>query len=112
MLLALRAGPPLPAESTDDDLRRALADTPREVLVGRAWLAGGDPGLLARLATTPVPVFPLHGRDLKGAGVPPGPPLGALLRDLREWWLAGGCLAGRDEVRAEMGRRLAPDPHR
>jgi hypothetical protein len=105
-LVALRTAPSLPAGSSDDDLRRALADTPREVLLGRVWLSGGDAGLLARLAALPVPEFPLHGRDLKAAGVPPGPELGTRLRELRAWWMVGGCVAGREEVRAEMERRL------
>ena len=107
MLAATRAGSAPPAEATDADLRRALADAPREVLVARVWLAGGDAGLLARLAALPVPVFPLHGRDLKSAGIPPGPALGALLRELRDWWLAGGCVAGVEELRAELARRMA-----
>jgi poly(A) polymerase/tRNA nucleotidyltransferase (CCA-adding enzyme) len=39
-LSALRAAP-APSPSADDaDLRRALADAPRKVLIGRAWLAG------------------------------------------------------------------------
>jgi poly(A) polymerase/tRNA nucleotidyltransferase (CCA-adding enzyme) len=107
MLVAVRAAPPPAPSATDDDLRRALADVPREVLVGRAWLAGGDPMLLARLAAMPAPVFALHGRDLTAAGVAPGPALGALLRDVREWWLAGGCVADAEALRAEMRRRLA-----
>jgi poly(A) polymerase/tRNA nucleotidyltransferase (CCA-adding enzyme) len=111
LLAALRAAPALPPAATDDDLRRALADTPREVLLGRAWLGGGDAGLLARLDAMAVPEFPLHGRDLKAAGMPPGPELGTRLRELRAWWMAGGCMAGPEEVRAEMGRRLAsPGP--
>jgi hypothetical protein len=106
LLVALRSGAALPPSAGDDDVRRALADVPREVLVGRAWLAGGDPGLLARLAAAPTPCFALHGRDLKAAGVPPGPRLGALLRELREWWMAGGCVADGAALRAEMRRRL------
>ncbi len=105
-LAALRAGTALPPSAAADDIRRALAEVPREVLLGRAWLAGGDAGLLARLAAMPAPVFALHGRDLKAAGMPAGPALGALLRELREWWLARGCLAGAAELRSEMRRRL------
>jgi hypothetical protein len=110
MLLALRAGPAPPPDAPDADLRRALADTPRDVLIGRAWLAGGESGLLARLAAMPMPVFALHGRDLKAAGVDAGPALGALLRELREWWLAGGCVADGEALRAEMRRRLKANP--
>jgi poly(A) polymerase/tRNA nucleotidyltransferase (CCA-adding enzyme) len=106
LLAALRAAPAPAPEASDDDLRRALADTPREVLLGRVWLAGGDAGLRARLAALPVPVFPLHGRDLKAAGIAPGPALGALLRDLRGWWLAGGCVASETELRAKLASSL------
>jgi hypothetical protein len=103
-LIALRAAPAPPPSSDDPDLRRALADTPRDVLVGRIRLAGRNSVLLARIAALPVPEFPLHGRDLKAAGLPPGPAMGALLRELRDWWLATGCTG---DVRAELARRLA-----
>jgi poly(A) polymerase len=106
-LVALRAAPAPPAEASDDDLRRALADAPRAVLIGRAWLAGSDPGLRERLAAMPVPVFALRGRDLAAAGVPAGPAMGALLAELRGWWLATGCTG---DVRAELARRLRDGP--
>jgi poly(A) polymerase/tRNA nucleotidyltransferase (CCA-adding enzyme) len=103
-LMALRDGS-VPEDDADDDaLRRALADTPRDVLIGRAWLAGRGDALRARLAALPAPVFALHGRDLKLAGVADGPDMGHLLRDLRAWWLDGGCTG---DVRAELARRLA-----
>jgi len=109
LLSALRAAPAPPPGADDATLRRALADVPRDVLVGRVWLAGGDAGLLARLRALETPVFALHGRDLKAAGVLPGPALGALLRELRAWWFAGGCVAGAADLRAELRRRLAGD---
>jgi poly(A) polymerase/tRNA nucleotidyltransferase (CCA-adding enzyme) len=102
-LLALRAAPAPPPDADDAALRRALADTPREVLVGRVWLAGGTTGLLERLAALPVPTFLLRGRDLAAAGMPAGPEMGALLQALRDWWLAGGCTG---DVGAELARRL------
>jgi hypothetical protein len=74
-------------------------------------LAGGDAGLVARLGAMPAPVFALHGRDLKAAGVDSGPALGALLRELREWWLAGGCVADGEALRVEMRRRLEGERH-
>ncbi len=58
-LAALRGPPP---EGSDDDLRRALADTPLDVLEGRSWLAGQARRCGARLAALPRPVFPLEGR--------------------------------------------------
>ena len=92
-LLALRAAPPLPANTDDAAIRRALADTPAAVLIGRAWLGHGDTTLIARIAATEAPVFPLHGRDLAALGMGAGPAMGARLRALRAWWLAGGCVA-------------------
>jgi poly(A) polymerase/tRNA nucleotidyltransferase (CCA-adding enzyme) len=106
-LLALRAGTAPPAAADDAALRRALADLPKDALLGRVWLAGGDAGLLARLAAMPRPVFPLRGRDLTAAGVPAGPELGALLRGLRAWWMAGGCVADRAACLEELRRRMA-----
>ena len=111
-LLALRAAVApdagaLPDDADDDALRRALADTPAEVLVGAAWLAGRGEGLRARLLAIRRPVFPLAGRDLAAVGVPAGPGMGALLRDLRGWWLQGGCRADAVACRVELARRLA-----
>ena len=103
-LCALRAAPSLPPDADDAALRRALADERRDILTGRAWLAGGDAGLRARLSATPVPEFPLRGRDLRAAGVPAGPEIGALLRELRAWWLASACTG---DVRAELRRMVA-----
>ena len=109
-LVALRAQPPPPGDADDAELRRRLADTAKDVLIDRVWLAGGDAGLRARLAALEVPVFPLQGRDLRDAGVAAGPRLGTLLRALREWWLAGGCTADRAACLAELRRRLASPP--
>ena len=107
-LHAFMAAPSLPDDATAGDIRRALADTPPEILIGRAWLAGRDPSLAARIEAEPVPVFPLQGRDLQAAGVSPGPAMGATLRDLRAWWLEHECRPGRAEILAELARRRAP----
>jgi len=37
------------------------------------------------------PPFPLEGRDVLALGVPPGPRIGALLREVREWWFRNGA---------------------
>ena len=85
-------------EYDDAALRRALADTPSEVLVDRIWLTGrAGPGweaLRARLLRMARPVFPLQGRDLAVLGMKPGPGMGEALRAARAWWLEGGCVAG------------------
>jgi poly(A) polymerase/tRNA nucleotidyltransferase (CCA-adding enzyme) len=106
-LLALRAGGVPPDDADDDALRRALADTPGEILLGRAWLAGRSAALRERLAAIPRPTFPLRGRDLRAAGVAPGERLGELLREIRCWWMCGGCIADAAACRAELARRLA-----
>jgi poly(A) polymerase/tRNA nucleotidyltransferase (CCA-adding enzyme) len=120
-LLDLRASPLARPQDDDAALRRLLADHDRALLIDRTWLppdglAGdGLPGaaqsdwvaLRARLAGLPKPVFPLQGSDVLALGVPPGPPVGALLRQVRDWWVAGGCTARAAECRAELARALS-----
>ncbi|MBN9563812.1 MAG: CCA tRNA nucleotidyltransferase [Alphaproteobacteria bacterium] len=109
-LVALRALPIPEPGASDADLRRLLADTPADILIGRAWLAGdvgqGWAALRARLAALPMPVFPLEGRDVLALGELPGPRVGLLLRAIRAWWLAGGCVADGAACRAELARRI------
>jgi poly(A) polymerase/tRNA nucleotidyltransferase (CCA-adding enzyme) len=101
---AARASLPLAADPSDEDLRRLLADHPKEALSDAAWLreARGEPGdwpaLRARIAAAEVPVFLLQGRDLLAAGLPPGPELGRILARLRARWIAGGCTATREDL--------------
>ena len=109
-LVAL-AGPP-PAPGMDDDaLRRLLADAPPGALLGRAWIAGDASGewqaLRDRLTALPRPVFPLEGRDALALGRPAGPAVGELLREVRAWWMDGGCRAAAAACRAELARRVA-----
>ncbi len=112
--LAALAVPPAPDPSLDDDaLRRLLADIPHAILEGSTWLAqpgrAPDPSwdaLRRRIASIPVPVFPLAGRDVRARGVPAGRPVGDLLRTVRAWWLARGARDGRDACIAELDRLL------
>lgn len=108
-LIALRSGPvPAPTDN-DAALRRLLADTEPDLLIGRAWLAGGNvpewAALRQRLVAETPPVFPLEGRDVLALGEPEGPRVGAFLRSVRQWWLDGGCTAGWDACLAELARR-------
>ncbi len=89
-LLALRT-PPAPIDD-EAELRRLLADVPNAIVAGRAWLAGRG-ALVPRILAMARPVFPLRGRDLQAFA--DGPALGELLREVRAWWLAGGCVADR-----------------
>jgi poly(A) polymerase/tRNA nucleotidyltransferase (CCA-adding enzyme) len=104
-LIALRAPPPDP----DADPRQLLADVPPDILIGRCWLAGpGCAALRKRLAETPVPIFPLEGRDVLALGIAPGPRVGALLRQVRAWWLAGGCVADAAACRSHLTHLVDP----
>lgn len=100
--LAALFGPVPVEEASDDDLRRALAEHGAQTLLGRAWLAKRGAALRERLAAMPMPVFPLHGRDLIAAGLRPGPGLGEALARLRRIWLASGCLASRAELLSSL----------
>jgi poly(A) polymerase/tRNA nucleotidyltransferase (CCA-adding enzyme) len=109
-LAMLRHGPIAQPEDDDAVLRRLLADEPAEVLIDRAWLAGGAApewaALRTRLIAMPRPVFPLEGRDVLALGEPEGPRVGALLRAVRQWWVDGGCVADKQACRAELQRRM------
>ncbi len=97
-------------QPADDDaaLRRALAEEPPAMLVDRIWLAAGAgpdwAALRARLLGMQRPVFPLQGRDLAALGLTPGPEMGVTLREIRDWWLAGGCIADAAACRAQVSR--------
>ncbi len=103
-LLAL-AGPAPDETASEDDLRRLLADTPPDILLGRAWIAGRAPELRDRIAAIAPPVFPVQGRDLRAAGIKAGPQMGQILRELRASWLASGCHADRAALLAELSSR-------
>ena len=103
-LLALQGPPP---HGDDDALRRQLADTEPDILTGRSLLARQPETMRGRIRALPRPVFPLEGRDALALGLAPGPAVGALLRDVRGWWLDGGCVASPLACRAELARRAA-----
>jgi poly(A) polymerase len=90
-------------KGTDADLRRLLADHLPADLIDRTWLdrAADTRRRLTRMAR---PVFPLEGRDVVAIGIPAGPLVGALLRDVRQWWLEGGCVADRAACLVELAR--------
>jgi poly(A) polymerase len=52
------------------------------------------------------PEFPLKGRDVSALGVPAGPEIGRLLKDLEAWWIAGDFAADREQGLAELKRRI------
>ncbi len=100
-LVRLAATPPV--IGADADLRRLLADHEPADLIDRTWL-DGDAEARARLSDIVRPVFPLEGRDVVALGIPAGPTVGVLLRDVRQWWLDGGCIANRAACMTELAR--------
>lgn len=91
------------AGGSDADLRRLLADHDAADLIDRTWL-DGNVEARRRLVGMPRPVFPLEGRDVVALGIPAGPAIGELLREVRQWWLDDGCMADRAACRAELAR--------
>ncbi len=98
-LVALRAGPTPRPEDDDASLRRLLADTQADVLIGRVWLAGrrlAGVGGLARPAFRHGP----PGVSARRAGTcwrwasPRARAWASFLDAVRGWWLDGGCMAG------------------
>jgi poly(A) polymerase len=102
---------PVPQPGADDAaLRTLLADHRPDFLIGRTWLSEADAteasALCDRLNAMLAPVFPLQGADLLAAGMKPGPAMGALLKDLRHWWIADGCKADAGTCRIELAKRF------
>jgi poly(A) polymerase len=92
---------------SDADLRRLLADHLPKDLIARTWL-DGTPGIRDRLVGMQRPVFPLEGRHVVAMGVPAGPQVGVLLRDVRRWWMDGGCIADAAACLAKLAHLVDP----
>lgn len=115
------ADPPIDAQATPQQRRQLLYRLGDELYADRVLLAwahalagagsGGDStggfGAALQLARDwPAPSFPLSGADVVGAGVPPGPRIGALLRAVENWWIAGDFAADRAACLVELRRRV------
>jgi len=98
----------LDPHASDVDKRKAIYFAGRQVVIDRARLraAGEEDALmssrwmsLADLAMgwTP-PDFPLSGKDLKAAGVKPGPKMGKVLEALKALWVRSGFTADKDKL--------------
>ena len=61
---------------------------------------------LVALADWTPPRFPLRAQDAIELGIPPGPALGELLRQMERWWIAGDFRANRRACLAELKRRV------
>lgn len=98
---------PLPAaDMPAPEVRAAIYRHGATRCIDRALLAatrGAAPAFAPLLATarafTPAKL-PIAGRDLMALGVPRGPAVGRLLREVEARWIAGDFQAGRDELLA------------
>jgi len=92
--LLYRFGPP----GVIDRLRHGIA---REREAGHLDAAGKLRGLLEFSQAWQRPAFPVSGKDLVAAGVPPGPAVGERLKELEERWIASGFRLGREALLGE-----------
>jgi poly(A) polymerase len=56
--------------------------------------------------------FPIRAKDAVDRGAKPGPAVGALMRDLENWWIAGDFRADRAALLTELSARLESSDHR
>jgi poly(A) polymerase len=75
------------------------------LLASARWLSMPEAETLRLLRETPVPEFPLKGRDLLEAGLAAGPEVGARLERARSAWRDSGFTLTRDDLLAQA---LAP----
>jgi poly(A) polymerase len=114
--LVAAAGPAEDLEPgmTDGAARRALYRQGPQTIADRAKLAAaradGDRApwrpLLALADGSGRPALPLGGEDVAALGIPKGPKVGGLLRDLEAWWMDADFPSDRERALAEL-RRLA-----
>ncbi|WP_419798764.1 MAG: CCA tRNA nucleotidyltransferase [Terasakiella sp.] len=50
-------------------------------------------------------VFPIQGADLLACGFTAGPRMGAVLKEIEDWWCAGGCRAEKEDCLREVQHR-------
>ena len=94
---AVGAEPRLVAWMSPRQLRRAVYRLGRRTLFDRvklAWAGSHRPaaapqwrGLLTLAEGWERPEFPVGGEDAKAAGVPAGPLIGQVLREVEDWWI-------------------------
>jgi len=94
---------PRPALHDAAAMRRAIDRFGGPAIVDFALLGDGDPAAILVLADswTP-PAFPVTGVEVMAAGVPAGPRVGEVLRAVRDWWVDGDFIAGREQCLAHL----------
>lgn len=105
-LLLLLSPPVKPVEGDDQTaLTRKAYDIGAEALSDLALLLG-DADLADRARQVAVPRFPLQGRDAMALGMPAGPAVGRLLRDMEAAWKDGGFATSEAELRRDLAARV------
>jgi len=94
---ALGTGPPLVSWMSPRELRRVIYRLGPETVCDRimlAWAASSRPAttvqwraLLPMARSWAPPRLPLTGEEVMAAGVPSGPAVGAVLREVEAWWI-------------------------
>ncbi|MDA0786290.1 MAG: CCA tRNA nucleotidyltransferase [Proteobacteria bacterium] len=116
---AIDINPDLPQDAWKARLYKAGGDSWRDTVMMN-WageLADGRTGDRLRVdawraleafpATWPVPVLSVRGADVIALGVPEGPEVSRLLKDIESWWIEGGFVAERGACLAELKRRVS-----
>ena len=94
---ALAAAPPLKSWMSPREIRRAVYREGREAFRDRAKLAWASAhrtaagpqwrGMIALAEGWSPPPFPLSGEEVLAAGVPKGPLVGQVMREVEAWWV-------------------------
>jgi poly(A) polymerase len=97
LVAALSPTPALKSWMSPREIRRAVYRTGHRAFRDRAKLAwAASPrtaatmqwrGMIALAEGWTLPVFPLTGQDVMNAGVPKGPLVGQVLREVEDWWI-------------------------
>jgi poly(A) polymerase len=108
--LALLTAPPVDVSSLKPRqlLHRFGTDTARDLVL----LHNPErlPVLAQATAQWESPRFPLQGRDLLELGVPRGPRVGQLLKDIERWWEDRDYRPTHEDCLRELRARLAGEP--
>jgi poly(A) polymerase len=110
-LLAITAPRPDFAVTDPVLVRRQIYDLGNALALDLLLVDWSEPGIDGQRAYEIVrdwarPDFALKGRDVSALGVPAGPEIGRLLKEVEEWWIAGDFAAGREPCLAELRRRI------
>jgi hypothetical protein len=117
MLGAITGAARFAGEAGERDARRALyalgAETYRDaVALAFAWSdAPADDAGWSDLIGLPdrwtAPAFPLGGRDVVGGTAARGPAVGALLRDIEQWWIENDFGPDEETLRRRLQQMAA-----